>query len=271
MKAKDGDPAGVLGIAEGAAQAQAALNLMAQTMLALRSRYEEGSKGYETMTAAAERMMEVQRALQLIEAVLGVVHQASAGDVYTAIPRMIGVAAMMASMGLQTGLIGKADNAKAKYAVATGQEQTGVFGDPAKASESILDALEIVRDNSSNDLNYSAAMLRALEGIDLGGYGASAAAVQHGIAVAPFARGVRGGVQFVASSDSPVVRGILLHTPNACSPSRIARSSGNSISRGERSPRRVPRPRGWRACTPSCRNAPQNSTERGTWICFYYF
>lgn len=160
-----GDPAGVLGIAEGAAQAQAALNLMAQTMLALRSQYEEGTKGYEDMTAAAERMMEIQRALQLVEAVLGVVHQATSGDVYTAIPRMIGVAAMMASMGLQTGIGGSA-NAGVKYAAQPGQQDSGVFGDPSGASDSITKSLEIIRDNSSNDLNYSAAMLRALENIE---------------------------------------------------------------------------------------------------------
>lgn len=160
-----GDAAGVLGIAEGAAQAQAALNLMAQTMLALRSQYEEGTQGYEDMTAAAERMMEVQRALQLVEAVLGVVHQATSGDVYTAIPRMIGVAAMMASMGLQTGIGGSA-NAGVKYAAGAGQQDSGVFGDPSGASESITKSLEIIRDNSSNDLNYSAAMLRALENIE---------------------------------------------------------------------------------------------------------
>lgn len=160
-----GDKAGVLGIAEGAAQGQAALNLMAQTMIALREQYAEGTQGYEDMTAAAERMMEVQRALQLVEAVLGVVHQATSGEVYTAIPRMMGVAAMMAAMGLQTGLSGGA-NASVKYATTPGQQDSGVFGDPSKASESILDALEIVRDNSSNDLSYSAAMLRALEGIE---------------------------------------------------------------------------------------------------------
>ena len=165
MNKTQGDPAGVLGIAEGAAQAQAALNLMAQTMLALRSQYKEGTQGYEDMTAAAERMMEVQRALQLVEAVLGVVHQATSGDPYTAIPRMIGVAAMMASMGLQTGAGGSA-KASVKYAAQPGQQDSGVFGDPSKASDSIAQSLAIIRDNSSNDLSYSAAMLRALEGIE---------------------------------------------------------------------------------------------------------
>jgi uncharacterized protein (TIGR02594 family) len=165
LNKRQGDPAGVLAIAEGAAQGQAALNLMAQTLLALRSQYEEGTKGYEDMTAAAERMMEVQRALQLVEAVLGVVHQATSGDVYTAIPRMIGVAAMMASMGLNTG-IGGGSNASMQYSASAGQADSGVFGDPNGNSDSILNALEIIRNNSSNDLNYSAAMLRALENIE---------------------------------------------------------------------------------------------------------
>ena len=163
----------ILDVAEGLGVAQQAIHMMAQTMLAIRSQYAEGTKGYEDMTAAAERMMEVQRALQLVEAVLGVVHQASAGDVYSVVPRMLAVGALMASMGLNTGVAGGSSgmsNRQARNSSQVGGSPSaggGVFGDTGAKSESIAKALEIVAQNSSVDLAYSAGMLRALTNIEL--------------------------------------------------------------------------------------------------------
>ncbi len=171
-----GETSDILGVASGVAQAEAALNGMARTLLAIRNQYEEGSQGYKDMTAAAERMMEVQRALSAIEAVLGVIHQFTSGDVYTAIPRAIGVAAMMASLGYQVGL-GGGSTAKAEYRAQPGQTGT-VFGDATAQSESISKSLEIIRDNTSNDLNYSAAMLRSLENIESALAGATNAIIR---------------------------------------------------------------------------------------------
>ena len=162
----------VLDMAEGFSQAQAALNAMAQTMLAMRSNYAEGTKGYNDMTAAAERMMEVQRVLQVVEGVLAVIHQLSSGDVYTAIPRALGVAAMIASLGVDTGASGGAGGMGGSGYVDQSGVNGGVFGD-AEAQGDILAALEVIRDNSSNDLNYSAAMLVALRNIESGLAGVS--------------------------------------------------------------------------------------------------
>lgn len=167
MRKKFGE-SDLLNIGEGLAQAQAALNAMAKTMIALRSNYKEGTKGYADMTAAAERMMEVQRALQVVEGVLGVIHQFTAGDPYTAIPRALGVAAMIASMGVSTGASGGMTNGQAKNATQSGGYTAaggGVFGDPSAQSDSISKALDIVAENSSADLAYSASMLRALTDI----------------------------------------------------------------------------------------------------------
>lgn len=172
-----GESSELLNMASGLAQAEAALNGMARTLLAVRNQYDVGTQGYKDMTAAAERMMEVQRALSAIEAVLGVIHQATSGDVYTAIPRMIGVAAMMASLGYQTGLGGGSVAAKAAYQPQPGTVGT-VFGDGSAQSESISKSLAIIRDNSSNDLNYSAAMLRALENIESALAGATNAIIR---------------------------------------------------------------------------------------------
>ena len=169
MRRQAGDSQ-LLDIGEGLAQGQAALNAMAKTMLALRSQYKEGSDGYDRMTNAAERMMEVQRALQVVEGVLAVVHQLSAGDVYTAIPRALGVAAMVASLGIQTGAAGGVSNRQAREMAQSGGSAAmggGVFGDASGKSDSIAKSLEIVSANSSADLAYSAGMLRSLKNIEL--------------------------------------------------------------------------------------------------------
>lgn len=158
---RTGEDSMVLSIAEGVAQAEAALNMMAQTLLAVRDGYEKGSKGYNDMTDAAERLMEVQRTLQVVEGVLAVIHQLSSGDVYTAIPRALGVAAMIASMNIETSASAKST----AYVDQTGNNG-GVFGDSKAQSDSIAESLKIIENNSSIDLNYSSAMLAALQGIE---------------------------------------------------------------------------------------------------------
>ena len=157
---------------EGIQQGQAAISAMAKTMLALRSNYSEGTKGYEDMTNAAERMMEVQRALQVVEGVLAVIHQLSSGDVYTAIPRALGVAAMIGSIGVSVNASGSNSGVGGSGYVDQSGVNGGVFGD-SEAQGDILSALEIIRDNSSNDLNYSAEMLKALRNIESGLSGVS--------------------------------------------------------------------------------------------------
>jgi hypothetical protein len=136
---------------------------MAKTMLAMRDNYAEGTQGYKDMTSAAERMMEVQRALQVVEGILAVVHQMTQGDVYTAIPRALGVAAMIASIGVGIN----ASAASVTKDINTTGTGGGVFGGkPDEFSNAIKESLDLIADNSSNDLNYSAAMLKALQNIE---------------------------------------------------------------------------------------------------------
>ena len=161
----------------GLESAQAALGGMAEAMLALRSNYETGSQGYKDMTAAAERMMEVQRALQVVEGVLAVIHQLSSGDVYTAIPRALGVAAMIASLGVSTGAAASRANGQTSEG-GSSQQGGGVFGDPKASSGSIANSLKLVAQNSSADLSYSAAMLRSLQNIEYAMAGATNAVIR---------------------------------------------------------------------------------------------
>lgn len=146
---------------EGIQQAEAALSAMANTLLAMRENYKEGTQSYNDMTDAAERLMEINRMLTVVEGILAVVHQLSGGDVYTAIPRALGVAAMLASMDIQNSASAKSN----AYVDQTGRSG-GVFGDAQSESTSIKDAIEIIKNNSSVDLNYSAGMLKSLQSIE---------------------------------------------------------------------------------------------------------
>lgn len=149
---------------EGLEQAQAGLSAMAKTMLAMRSNYAEGTQTYKDLTSAAERMMEVQRSMQLVEGVLAVIHQLSAGDVYSAIPRAMGVAAMIASLGVSVNA--SAQSIAANPVGGSREAGGGVFGDSSAKSDSISKSLALIAENSSVNLAYSAGMYRALKNIE---------------------------------------------------------------------------------------------------------
>jgi hypothetical protein len=145
-------------------QAGAAATMLAESMLAIRANTEAGSQAYANLTTAAENFAVVAQWINVLDGIASILKQLKEGDPYTAAIRAAATAAMVASLGIQTGFGGGGNtNATAKYNDNTNK---GVFGDPSANSESILNALEILRDNSSNDLNYSAAMLRALENIE---------------------------------------------------------------------------------------------------------
>jgi tape measure domain-containing protein len=159
---------------EAVQQAEAALAGMAKTLIALRSNYAEGSKGYKDMTSAAERLMEVQRVLAVVEGVIGVLHQLKSGDPYTAPARaaMAGVivAAQLASIGMSAAAVPGFSNKGAQQAAQAGGSTAaggGVFGDSSAKSESISKAIDIVAQNSTANLSYSAGMLRSLKNIEL--------------------------------------------------------------------------------------------------------
>lgn len=195
------------GAVEGLQQGQAALAAMAKTMLALRTQYKEGTQGYADMTSAAERMMEVQRALQVVEGVLAVIHQATSGDVYSAIPRMLGVMAMISSLGVNVGAAGGGmSNKQAQNASQAGGSTSaggGVFGDTSAKSDSINRSLEIVAQNSNADLAYSAGMLRSLKNIELALAGTTNAIIR---GVGPAQVNLKGTTPFGMDLESSMMR-----------------------------------------------------------------
>ena len=128
--------------------------------------------GIETVTTATMGSVATQVAADQVKgqsaALVGVATQAQ-GDPYSAIPRMAAMAAIMAALGFAVaGAIGGGgQSAEAKRKEQQEKIGTGtVFGDATAKSDSIAQSLEILKDNSSNDLNYSAAMLEALQNIE---------------------------------------------------------------------------------------------------------
>jgi len=120
-------------------------------------------------SAAAEGLRSVMQILNVVMGVQAVIKQLAEGDVYSAIPRAIGVAALIASMGVETGAAGSAT------ATRTRQESQGtgsVLGDTDAKSESILNAMEITASATSELVGINKGMLHALTNLQTGLTGA---------------------------------------------------------------------------------------------------
>jgi tape measure domain-containing protein len=156
-----------LDLAEGMAQAQNGLNMVAQSLILVRDQYAKGSAEYQKYEQMAAGVAVAAKIAAVAEGILAVVHQMSSGDPYTAIPRALAVAGMLASLGIQTGASGGKGTSATTQRRQETQGTGTVFGDTAAQSNSIANSLEIIRENTSNDLNYSAAMLRAMEDLSL--------------------------------------------------------------------------------------------------------
>jgi tape measure domain-containing protein len=90
----------------------------------------------------------------------GAANQGSSGDPYSAFARVAAWIALMAGLGIAIGGGGGSSAAAAPVPDMTGMGT--VKGDPMAVSESISKSLDILTENSTNDLNYSADMLAAL-------------------------------------------------------------------------------------------------------------
>lgn len=132
--------------------------------------FNEGSKGYQAMDAVSKVYHAAQMARNLTEmammATKGVMNQA-AGDVYTAIPRMAAMAAIMAGLGFATGMFGSSGGGGMKAEDVQKTQGTGsVFGDSAAKSESIKKSLELLKASYDKLYPVNQGMLRALKNIE---------------------------------------------------------------------------------------------------------
>jgi len=121
-------------------------------------------------SSAAEGLNSVLQVLNVVSGIYAVIKQLQGGDVYSAIPRALGVAALIASMGVDTGAAGSSS------AERTRQESQGtgsVLGDAEEKSESILRATEITADATSELVGINRGMLHALTSLQSGLEGAT--------------------------------------------------------------------------------------------------
>lgn len=187
--------------------------------------FKENSDGYKALQVVQAAFAVAQAASNLAmgtsAAAVGVATQAQ-GDPYTAWARMAAMAATMASLGFAIGGFagGGGDGPPVETTAAwqQGRQGTGsVLGDESAKSESIVNSLEILQDNSSIELSHSQNMLTALRSIrdNISGMAAFVAQTSglRGSIADGKALGVgstKGALGFSSSSTELVDTGILL-------------------------------------------------------------
>lgn len=132
---------------------------------------------FDAMKAGVDRSsqeyQELELAQQALNVALGIaaILQQGMGDPYTAIPRMIAMAAMVAQLvdGVDS-LSGGGGSAASRQEV---QGTGSVLGDPSAKSESIANATQITADATSELVGISRAQLRALQRLQDGIAGAA--------------------------------------------------------------------------------------------------
>lgn len=129
-----------------------------EALRGIQSMTEEGSRAYAQMQVAID-------AVTVAEAILAVIHQASSGDVYTAIPRMIAMIAAIASLGVSVGNLSGGGGSESAASRQATQGTGTVLGDSEAKSESIANAVEITADATSALVGINRGMLRALENL----------------------------------------------------------------------------------------------------------
>lgn len=143
-----------------------ATGAISQGISGLKSMAGEGTKAYKALEVA-------QTALNLATAIGAIANQGM-GDPYTAIPRIIAMAAMMAQ--LVDGISGLSGGGPSRSSAAYRQEHQGtgsVLGDEFAKSESIANAVEITADATSELVGINRGMLNALQAMQAGISGAS--------------------------------------------------------------------------------------------------
>jgi TP901 family phage tail tape measure protein len=112
----------------------------------------------------AKALHTVLTALNIVMGVNAVLKQLAEGDVYSAIPRAIAVAAMVAALGVQTGAAGSSSRRSLQESQGTGS----TLGFSDKKSESIEKATEITAAATSELVGINRGMLHALQAMQAG-------------------------------------------------------------------------------------------------------
>lgn len=154
------------------------INGYANISSAMADMFEKGSKEAAAFQAAST-------ALALVEATRAILTQGT-GDPYTAIPRMVAMAAMVGSLMKNIGVafgMNKTTTSISSDSASSQVANTGTgtsLGDKAKQSESITKSLEILEDFAKPQYRITQQMAASLQSIDQKMGGVSALLVQTG-------------------------------------------------------------------------------------------
>lgn len=154
------------------------INGYANISSAMADMFEKGSKEAATFQAAST-------ALALVEATRAILTQGT-GDPYTAIPRMVAMAAMVGSLMKNIGVafgMNKTTSSISSDSASSQVANTGTgtsLGDKAKQSESITKSLEILEDFAKPQYRIAQQMAASLQSIDQKMGGVSALIVRTG-------------------------------------------------------------------------------------------
>lgn len=119
---------------------------------------------FERDSREAEALNTVIQGLNVVLGIHSVLKQLSEGDVYSAIPRALSVAAMVASMGISTGASGSAPSRSTQDIQGTGS----VLGFADDKTDSILKATEITASATNELVGINRGMLHALQSLQIG-------------------------------------------------------------------------------------------------------
>lgn len=138
------------------------INGYANISSAMADMFEKGSKEAATFQAAST-------ALALVEATRAILTQGT-GDPYTAIPRMVAMAAMVGSLMKNIGVafgMNKTTTSSDAFSAQSANTGTGsVLGDTKKASDSISNSLSILEDFAKPNFRLATSMDESLKSID---------------------------------------------------------------------------------------------------------
>lgn len=138
------------------------INGYANISSAMADMFEKGSKEAATFQAAST-------ALALVEATRAILTQGT-GDPYTAIPRMVAMAAMVGSLMKNIGVafgMNKTSTSSDAFSAQTANTGTGTtLGDTKKASDSIKNSLSILEDFAKPQFRLATSMDTSLKSID---------------------------------------------------------------------------------------------------------
>ena len=160
------------------------INAYASMADAAKNFFNEGTKGYQALDAVSKVFHAAQMARTAMEtmglAVKGVANQAG-GDVYSAIPRMAAMAAIMAGLGYATGMFGSSGGGGMKAADVQKIQGSGtVFGDAEAKSESISKSLEMLKASYDKLYPVNQKMLSSLQSIEASMTGLASLIVKQG-------------------------------------------------------------------------------------------